>query len=210
VDYISTYFHHRENSRELLCKLLQLFIEKKQGNYIFFFPSYSYLNMIYCLFADSLPNVDIIAQTPQMSEAERQKFLLRFQNDNSRTLVGFAVLGGVFGEGIDLVGDRLCGAAVVGVGLPGICVERELVRKYYENKEKLGFEYAYQYPGINRVLQAAGRVIRTEKDKGVVLLIDPRFTKPSYAYLLPHHWQPIRIFYPTYLCTKLSGFWQEI
>src|SRR5439155_7174436 len=107
---------------------------------------------------------------------------------NLRPLVGFAVMGGIFGEGIDLIGDRLVGAVIVGVGLPQLCVERDLIRGYFQEKNGCGFEYAYVYPGLNRVIQAAGRVIRSETDRGVVLLMDRRFGQPRYQKLLPKWW----------------------
>jgi DNA excision repair protein ERCC-2 len=207
ADYISTYYYQRENTKVSLCKLLGIFTQNKPGNYLIFFPSYAYLKMIHALYLKTAPNVDVIVQTTDMSERDRKKFLNRFKSENSRALVGFAVLGGVFGEGIDLVGDRLCGAVVVGVGLPGITLERELIRKYYEEREEQGFEFAYQFPGINRVLQAAGRVIRTEKDRGVVLLIDSRFVRSEYAKLLPNHWRPVPIFHSDQLHRFLKEFW---
>jgi DNA excision repair protein ERCC-2 len=122
-------------------------------------------------------------------------------------LVGFAVMGGIFGEGIDLKGERLTGAAIIGVGLPGICVERELIRSYFERNGKNGFEFAYQYPGINRVLQAAGRVIRSGRDRGVVLLIDQRYEQQRYRNLLPLHWDIQKVGEGKTLAETLSGFW---
>jgi len=115
-------------------------------------------------------------------------FLSNFMKAADRTLVGFVVMGGIFGEAIDLKGERLIGAVIVGVGLPGICLERELIRDYYHRTCACGFEFAYQYPGINRVLQAAGRVIRTERDQGALLLIDRRYSQQRYRRLLPPHW----------------------
>ena len=134
----------------------------------------------------------MIRQSPAMTEVERSDFLKKFDHENVRTLVGFAVLGGVFGEGIDLVGERLDGAVIVGVGLPKISFERHLIRQYFDEYEK-GFEYAYIYPGMTKVLQAAGRVIRTENDKGSILLIGDRFMNYQYKILLPEYWNPIKI-----------------
>jgi DNA excision repair protein ERCC-2 len=125
------------------------------------------------------------SRRPACPRADRSAFLDRFSRDNPETLVGFAVMGGIFGEGIDLVGERLSGAVIVGVGLPGISLEKELIRDYYETALGAGFEFAYMYPGINRVLQAAGRVIRSESDRGVVLLIDQRFGTVRYHALFP-------------------------
>lgn len=209
ADYISTYYRNRENTKAPLCYLLSVFTDMKRGNYMLFFSSYAYLEMIHGLFVAARPDVDVIAQTPDMTEAERNEFLNRFQKENSRTLVGFVVLGGIFGEGIDLVGDRLCGAAVIGVGLPGIGLERELIRKYYQEQNQCGFEFAYQFPGINRVLQAAGRVIRTETDRGAVLLVDSRFNRRHYLNLLPDHWYPVRVLNPDRLRFFLERFWLE-
>jgi Rad3-related DNA helicase len=143
-----------------------------------------------------------------MSESEREAFLARFDIDTPATLVGLAVLGGVFGEGVDLVGERLCGVAVVGVGLPGVSLERELIRTYYESRGELGFENAYLYPGINRVLQAAGRVIRSEDDRGVVVLMDQRFTTARYATLLPAVWRPLAVPAAGHLAWGLRSFWE--
>jgi DNA excision repair protein ERCC-2 len=144
-----------------------------------------------------------------MSEPEREAFLSRFSKDNPQTLVGFAVMGGVFGEGIDLVGNRLVGAVVVGVGLPGIGLERELIKEYFTTNLNAGFEYAYLYPGINRVLQAAGRVIRTEKDRGVVLLIDQRYARYQYKTLLREEWDPARVHNAQQLTEGLQKFWEQ-
>jgi DNA excision repair protein ERCC-2 len=165
------------------------------------------MRKIFDAFTDRHPHMETILQTPGMSEPEREAFLQRFSRDNLQTLIGFAVMGGIFGEGIDLVGDRLVGAAVVGVGLPGICLERELIKHYFSNTLDAGFEYAYLYPGINRVLQAAGRVIRTENDRGVVLLIDQRYAHYRYKTLLREEWDPIRVQDAQQLADRLQDFW---
>jgi Rad3-related DNA helicase len=144
-----------------------------------------------------------------MREFERESFLKRFAQENPQTLVGFAVMGGIFGEGIDLVGDRLLGAVVVGVGLPGISLQRELIKEYFSVTLGAGFEYAYLYPGINRVLQAAGRVIRTENDRGVVLLIDQRYGRFQYKSLLREEWNPVWVQDPRQLAEALQKFWNK-
>jgi DNA excision repair protein ERCC-2 len=144
-----------------------------------------------------------------MTERERAEFLGHFYQAQDQSLIGFAVMGGLFGEGIDLVGERLCGAAIVGVGLPGICLQRELIRGYYETSLGCGFAFAYQFPGLNRVLQAAGRVIRSESDRGVVLLIDQRFSLARYRSLMPDHWRPVRVTSARQLAAQLEGFWRE-
>jgi DNA excision repair protein ERCC-2 len=144
-----------------------------------------------------------------MTEAERDTFLDRFSQDNPQTLVGFAVMGGIFGEGIDLAGKRLCGAAIVGVGLPAISMENDLIRDYFNRELNAGFEFAYLYPGINRVFQAAGRVIRSENDRGVVLLIDRRYGTNRYRSLLPQNWHPIRVLNEHKFADDLQQFWNS-
>ena len=136
--------------------------------------------------------------------------MARFKENPQETLLGFCVLGGIFSEGIDLKGSRLIGTAVVGVGLPQMNHEQELIKEYFQETRKQGFEYAYQLPGMNKVLQAAGRVIRDATDYGVVLLLDQRFNTPRYRKLFPAHWQHARIAYnPQQLQTELQTFWQQ-
>ena len=144
-----------------------------------------------------------------MSEAERDLFLAKFTCEKVSRRVGFAVMGGIFGEGIDLEGDRLTGAAIVGVGLPGISVENELIRQYFDRIDGSGFDHAYLYPGINRVLQAAGRVIRSETDRGVVMLIDDRYATARYRNLLPDHWQPVHVRSDANMEKQLQQFWKN-
>jgi DNA excision repair protein ERCC-2 len=208
-DRISTLYRHRDHTKsEVLQPILKL-IAQKRGNYLLFFPSYVYLQMIYELFLIHCPQTDVIAQTPGMSEAEREEFLGCFSQDNPDTLVGFAVMGGIFGEGIDLVGKRLSGAVIVGVGLPAVCMEKDLVRDYFNTTQKAGFEFAYLYPGINRVLQACGRVIRTENDRGVVLLIDQRYSTYRYKSLLPAYWNSVSVSSQHQFAQDLKNFWER-
>jgi DNA excision repair protein ERCC-2 len=145
-----------------------------------------------------------------MTEKERRRFVARFAEDQSDQLVGFAVMGGVFGEGIDLVGKHLTGAAVVGVGLPALSLERDLIRKHFDQKGLSGFDYAYRFPGINRVLQAAGRVIRSEFDRGSVLLIDDRYSRFSYRSLLLSDWNPAYVRTTGELSDQLHQFWAQV
>ena len=190
ADDISTLYRRRAETKQAVADILGAFVQRAAGNYLVFFPSYRYLQMIQPLFAERCESIDTIYQEPDMSEDDREAFLQRFDSNNATTLAGFAVLGGIFGEGIDLVGRRLTGAAIVGVGLPGICMERELIRAHFA---EIGYDYAYSFPGINRVLQAAGRVIRSEHDLGSLLLIDSRYATFRYRSLLPTHWHPARI-----------------
>ena len=171
------------------------------------FPSYEYMISVCSIFITDNPDIECIVQTPGMSEGERDLFLARFKNENLKTLIGFVVMGGVFGEGIDLVGERLSGAIVVGVGLPGISIERETIKHYFDEQGDNGFAYAYAYPGINRVLQAAGRVIRSADDRGVILLVDKRFLTYEYYSLLPEEWNPVFVADNDKLVETLKTFW---
>lgn len=145
-----------------------------------------------------------------MDEQQKAAFLAQFVPGPSQTLLGFAVMGGVFGEGVDLTGDRLIGVGIVGPGLPQVGPRQEQLRDYFEQTRGSGFDYAYRYPGMNKVLQAAGRVIRTPRDKGVVLLIDNRFAMPDYRRLMPPHWSHLKMIYDTEkLERELRRFWEE-
>ncbi len=206
---ISTYFRERQHTAPEIIRMASALIRRKTGNYLFYFPSYDYMQLVYDGFSDVCPDVATIHQTSNMSEDDRIAFLDRFTGDRTDTLVGFAVLGGIFGEGIDLVGDRLSGAMIVGVGLPGISLERELIRQYYQDAGGAGFEFAYMYPGINRVLQAAGRVIRSESDRGVVLLVDQRFATARYHALFPPEWRPVGLTGGEDLTYHVERFWNS-
>lgn len=163
---------------------------QKKGNYMVFFPSYRLMEDVYQVYQDefSVSWVRCISQHASMTELEREEFLEEFTEETEETLVGFCVMGGIFSEGIDLIGDRLIGAAVVGTGLPQINCEREILKGYYDEKGEQGFDYAYRYPGMNKVLQAAGRVIRTKEDTGAILLMDERFLNRDYRNLFPREW----------------------
>ena len=185
---ISTKYNNREESYCEIVKYIHEVITKKIGNYLVFFPSYKYMNEVVGSFQEIYPNINTIVQSSAMSEEEREAYLDMFKPSAEEQLVGFAVLGGIFSEGIDLKGDRLVGAIVVGVGLPQICLERNIISNYFREKNGLGYEYSYRYPGMNKVLQASGRVIRSEEDKGIVLLIDERFSNYQYKRMYPRHW----------------------
>ena len=188
ADRISTKYKDREDSYDAIVDYIYGTIQRKKGNYFVFFPSYQYMDKVYQLFGDKYPEINTLLQEASMGEEAREQFLLQFQSHNDRSLVGFAVLGGIFSEGIDLVGDRLVGAIIIGVGLPQISLERDIIMDYFQEKHHLGYEYAYMYPGMNKVLQGAGRVIRSESDQGVVLLIDERFRHSRYQKLFPPEW----------------------
>ncbi|AHV99453.1 ATP-dependent DNA helicase [Paenibacillus sabinae] len=189
---VSTRFRDREKSLVPLSKALAAMAARK-GNYLAFFPSYQYLQDVYEVFAESVPGIRTLVQGSGMSEEERERFLAAFRPDNGETLLGFAVLGGIFSEGIDLPGDRLNGVMVVGVGLPQLGLERNLLREYFSARGKNGFHYAYVFPGMCKVLQAGGRLIRSEHDTGGIILADDRFLEPPYAWLLPDEWRDYRV-----------------
>ncbi|MBC2137011.1 ATP-dependent DNA helicase [Listeria innocua] len=192
ADYISTKYQRRENSLESVIDALYAMLSGKKGNYLFFFPSFQYLETAFELFSEKYPEVRAQKQQSFMNEAEREEFLAAFETGREETFVGFCVLGGVFSEGVDLRGERLIGTAIVGVGLAQMNVESDLIKDYYNETIGRGFDYAYQIPGMNKVLQAVGRVIRGEKDQGVVLLIEERFATDRYKALFPAHWNHAR------------------
>ncbi len=206
---ISTLYRNRNATKSAIAGMLIALAKSRPGNYLFYFPSYEYLNLVYNSFREIDAAIPTVLQKSEFTEEERRQFLSHFRKDNNKTLAGFAVLGGVFGEGIDLTGDRLTGAAIVGVGLPGISPERDCIRKYFDETDTRGFEFAYQYPGINKVLQAAGRVIRTENDMGVVILIDERFATHGYRSLLPEEWRLHYIYSREELTDSLEKFWNH-
>ncbi len=209
------------------------FAEAKQGNYFVFFSSYRMLQDVAAVLEERLtvdlqaglpewetdpvsgktcPEIHLHKQKTNMTEAEREEFLARFEAENEGTHIGLCVLGGIFGEGIDLKGERLIGAVIVGTGLPLVCDERELFRRYYEEREegtRDGFSCAYLYPGMNKVQQAAGRVIRTMEDKGAVLLLDDRFAKGQYTALFPKEWYPYETVTLRSLPEVLAEFWER-
>jgi DNA excision repair protein ERCC-2 len=206
---ISTKYKERQQSYEKISLYIQSMVESKIGNYLVFFPSYDYMNKVYDTFQMVKGKTSCILQKPFMNEKERSSFLASFSYQHGRSLAGFAVMGGIFGEGIDLVGDQLSGAIIVGVGLPSINLENMVLKKYFDENEESGFGYAFVYPGINRVLQAVGRVIRTEEDRGVVLLIDNRFDHPNYRKLLPEEWGYVPgIHNPNLFASLLKEFWK--
>jgi DNA excision repair protein ERCC-2 len=190
-DGISTTFRTREFSYDRIAQAIAALAGGKVGNYIAYFPSYKYMNEVSRRFIGANPGIKVVCQSTGMSETQRARFLEEFSRFGTATLVGFAVMGGIFGEGIDLVGERLSGVVIVGVGLPQISLERNIIRHYFQEKLDAGYEYAYIYPGMNKVLQAAGRVIRTETDRGVILLMDERFSRQPYRDLIPEHWHPL-------------------
>lgn len=188
---LATTYRRREQTADAVADVILAAVTAKPGNYLACFPSYAYLRSILAILqARGVPDVALHAQQGGMDDAAREDYLASFTPRQSGALLGLVVLGGIFGEGIDLPGDRLSGVIVVGVGLPQICPERELLRAYYDSLNGQGFAQSYRYPGMNKVLQAVGRVIRAETDRGIALLIDERFLQASYAELMPPWWAP--------------------
>ncbi len=212
ADEVSTRYSRR--TAEEYSKILdyiRIFTNGKVGNYLVFFSSYKMMNDIAKLAEDlslgELP--DLILQKNNMDENEREEFLNEFKENPNTTKVGFCVLGGIFGEGIDLTKDRLIGAVIVGPGLPMVDGQRELLRKYYDERAGKGFDYAYLYQGMNKVLQAAGRVIRTMEDKGAILLLDDRFLYEQYQNLFPREWFPYSVVNKDKLKETIDDFWDK-
>ena len=187
--------------------------EAKAGNYIAFFPSYRFMEEVYeeflALLEEKGGDVEYVMQSQYMSEKAREIFLENFEEDRENSLMGFCVLGGIFSEGIDLTEDKLIGAVIVGTGLPQVCRERELLRQYFDGQGVKGFDYAYLYPGMNKVLQAAGRVIRTDEDRGVILLLDDRFADRRYRETFPREWASYSFCNGENASEKIRKFWES-
>ncbi|MHA6250466.1 ATP-dependent DNA helicase [Oceanobacillus sp. CAU 1775] len=193
IQPLSTRYRDRDQTIEPMVDFFKNVIDKKHGNFLVFFPSYQYMRNAYEQFIEHYPDESTIIQDVGMSEMEREEFLAAFSTERTSRLVGFAVLGGIFSEGVDLKGDRLQGVIVVGVGMPQIGFERDIIKNYFQSVGKNGFDYAYVYPGMNKVLQAGGRLIRTDSDTGVIALVDDRFLQQKYQALLPYEWQHYRV-----------------
>ena len=209
VDTISTRYEDREGSYAKIASCIAAAVSAKAGNYIVFLPSYSYMDEVAKKFKDKYPKVKTVVQKRGMSYSDREAFLSFFEDDH-KLRVGFCVIGGSFSEGIDLPGDRLIGVVAVGVGLPGISNERNIIRDYYEQKCGMGYDYAYTYPGMNNILQAVGRVIRRGEDRGIAVLIDDRFAEPKYRNLFPKEWKNIKYAgNPRSLAEIVRDFWEK-
>jgi len=205
---VSTRYRNRENSLAAVADYIKCVLEARKGNYFVFFPSYKYMKEVYSVFTGRYSGFQVMIQQPAMGEEDKEGFLGCFQQASEEGLAAFAVMGGIFSEGIDLTGDRLIGAVIVGVGLPQVCFERDIIMSFFNVKNNMGFEYAYMYPGMNKVLQAAGRVIRDESDRGVVLLVDERFAGSRYADMFPEEWMHNnKVRSPRELGRLLDKFW---
>ncbi|WP_334078292.1 ATP-dependent DNA helicase [Microbulbifer sp. M83] len=205
--YVDTRYRARDRSTDALVDMVARVYHSRPGNYLVFFPSYRFMQQVAERFGERYPGIALVQQQPGAGEQERGAFLAHFAD--GRQSLGFAIMGGVFGEGVDYVGEQLVGTIVVGVGLPQMNQEQELLRRACDESDSAGngFDIAYRYPGLTRVLQTAGRVIRTESDRGVVILADTRFTDPFYRNLYPEHWQLQACNNGEALSQGLGAFW---
>ena len=188
-------------------------VKAKMGNYLIFFPSYRFMEDVYQEFTQLLASdeeeMELIIQQKHMDEEERENFLRAFEMGREKSLIGFGVLGGIFSEGIDLTNEKLIGTLIIGTGLPQVCNEREILKSYFDQKGLYGFDYAYRYPGMNKVLQAAGRVIRTEDDRGVILLLDERFQREKGKEIFPKEWADCERCRLDIVEEKIRLFWEK-
>ena len=188
-------------------------VKAKMGNYLIFFPSYQFMEDVYQEFTQLLASdeeeMELVIQQKHMDEEERENFLRAFEMGREKSLIGFGVLGGIFSEGIDLTNEKLIGTLIIGTGLPQVCNEREILKSYFDQKGLYGFDYAYRYPGMNKVLQAAGRVIRTEDDRGVILLLDERFQREKGKEIFPKEWADCERCRLDIVEEKIRLFWEK-
>lgn len=233
-DVTSKYSRRTSEEYYHIASYLYQIVQMRTGNYMVFFPSHAFLRKVLEIFQEHFGNeqMECLVQDEYMNEKSREEFLARFggssdqmpvvknqsarllewqpeQKEEDHTLLGFCVLGGIFSEGIDLKNDRLIGAIIVGTGLPMVCHEREILKRYFERQGENGFDYAYRYPGMNKVLQAAGRVIRTAEDVGIVALLDERFLTPSYQRMFPREWRDYEDVSLMQIGHHVERFWDE-
>lgn len=227
-DVTSKYTRRCAGEYENIAAYIYEIIKNRHGNYMVFFPSYSFMQEVYEKFRENYgqhTEIECIFQSESMTEEEREKFLKRFTGnrdfdfgncikmevevDEEQILLGFCVLGGIFGEGIDLTKESLIGVIIVGTGIPQVCEERELLKNYFDRRGENGFDYAYRFPGLNKVMQAAGRVIRTADDVGIIALLDERFTSPYYYRLFPEEWSDFETVTLHNIGHRVERFWDE-
>lgn len=227
-DVTSKYTRRTDAEYERIACYINEIVQQRYGNYMIFFPSHAFLQRIYEVFTEKYYDetyMECVVQEDYMNEADREAFLQRFQVEEvqpekldciqmnieveDKCLIGFCVLGGIFSEGIDLRKDSLIGALVVGTGIPQVCSERELLKKFFDAQGENGYDYAYRYPGMNKVLQSAGRVIRTAEDIGVIALLDERFLTASYQRLFPREWSSYQVVTIDTIGKRTERFWNE-
>lgn len=227
-DVTSKYTRRSTQEFQRIAKYIYEVVRQRYGNYMVFFPSHAFLEQVYDCFMEEYfdeEQMECIVQEDYMSEVMREEFLQRFQGnetcnlgakiafeieeEDETILIGFCVMGGIFSEGIDLKNDSLIGALIVGTGIPQVCCERELLKKYFDEQGENGFDYAYRYPGMNKVLQSAGRVIRTAEDIGVVALLDERFLDYQYRRMFPREWSQYQVVNVDDVSKKVEKFWND-
>ncbi len=217
-DVSSRYTRRNRREYERIAGYIEAAVRGRCGNYMVFFPSYQYLKAVELVWEERMAagerigneKLTWVSQDSRMNEAEREAFLKAFEEEHEGSFVAFCVMGGIFSEGIDLKEDRLIGAILVGTGLPMVCTEQEILKAYFDEIGKNGFDYSYQYPGMNKVMQAAGRVIRTMEDKGMILLLDDRFLRGEYQAMFPKEWWPYYVVNQRTVGDIISRFWREI
>lgn len=210
TDVSTRYTRRGESTYQRFARYIAVMAEQKKGNYMAFFPSYRFLEEVHTCFLECVDHeVDSICQVSYMDEEQREEFLEEFEQEREKSLVAFCVMGGIFSEGIDLTEDKLIGAVIAGTGLPQVCTEREILKQYFNVADMDGFDYAYLYPGMNKVLQSAGRVIRTESDRGVILLLDDRFRAMRYREVFPREWQQYQLGSVKNLEQEIRTFWES-
>lgn len=227
-DVTSKYTRRSDMEYYNIASYINEIVKNRCGNYMIFFPSHAFLRKVYQCFCDYFlkeDDMECVLQEDYMNEGAREEFLNRFAGnedcnleeaismsieiEEEKSLLGFCVLGGIFSEGIDLKNDSLIGAVIVGTGLPQICNEREILKNYFDEAGDNGFDYAYRYPGMNKVLQAAGRVIRTAEDVGIVALLDERFLNRAYQKMFPHEWEDFEVVTSKQVAKRVERFWNE-
>lgn len=205
-DVTSKYTRRGPEEYGRIAEYIQCFVRARAGNYLVFFPSYSFMDQIVARMEPE-KGQRLLVQSSDMREKEKEEFLEAFDQQTEDSVIGCCVMGGIFSEGIDLKEDRLIGAVIVGTGLPMVCHERELFKEYYDQQNGKGFDYAYLFPGVNKVFQAGGRVIRTAEDKGAILLLDERFLQRQYRDLFPREWFPYDVVDCQGMKQVLEEFW---
>ena len=229
-DVTSKYTRRSDEEYYNIARYIDEIVKNRHGNYMVFFPSYAFMRIIYDIYMENFAGEDkeCIIQGDSMSEADREAFLNRFRGGGDMThyadtlsepvpstsgqdtiLIGFCVMGGIFSEGIDLKNDSLIGAIIVGTGLPQVCNEREILKAYFDESGDNGFDYSYRYPGMNKVLQAAGRVIRTVDDVGIIALLDERFLQSAYRKMFPREWEYFETVTVGSVSKRVERFWDE-
>lgn len=230
MDVSSKYTDRTPKLYKKIADYISRIVREKEGNYIVFAPSYSFMYDVYSSYMENFYDRDtqeVLCQTTQMREKDKEEFLNRFVGSKDcdlqtltelinadieveeKSLIGFCVLGGVFSEGIDLKSDALIGVIIIGTGLPQMGGELDLLKDYFNQNGVNGFDYAYRFPGMNKVQQAAGRLIRTESDVGVIALLDDRYSHASNKRLLPREWSDMTGVSIDNISKMVSNFWKN-